>query len=66
MALNFENEIKPALVNLMKNIKDKKYNSIREEELDLRYNLAISEALEKLKATDDFIEQSEKIKKELF
>jgi len=63
--MKYETEIKPALVNLMINIKDKAYTSEDEKNGDLSYNLALSEALLKLKQTEDFLERTKEIGKEL-
>lgn len=48
--LNFENEIKPKLIEMMINIRDKKYNKENEKQqiLDLNYNLAITNVMVEL------------------
>jgi len=63
--MNFETEIKPALVNMMINIKDKKYENEEDKQIDLTYNLALSEALVKLKDTNDFLRNAKELAKVL-
>ena len=59
--MNYENDIKPIIDNSMINVKNKSYNNVWEQELDLQYNLALSEILLKLKKTNDFLIMSKEI-----
>jgi hypothetical protein len=63
--MDFETEIKPALVNMMINIRDKEYTDEEEKHKDLNYNLALSEALVKLKDTNDFLRNAKELAKVL-
>ena len=59
--MDYENEIKPLIVNSMINVKNKSYNNALEKEFDLQYNLALSEILLKLNKTNDFLIMSKEI-----
>jgi len=59
--MDYENEIKPLIVNSMINIKNKSYNNALEKEFDLQYNLALSEILLKLNKTNEFLIMSKEI-----
>ena len=59
--LNFKEHIQPAILNSMINIRDKEYTNDKDKEIDLSYNLALSEILVKLSDTDNFMNQVNEI-----
>jgi hypothetical protein len=53
--MNFDSDIKPQLINMLKNIDSNSSSS------DISYNLAISEVLVRLKSTSDFLSSVDNI-----